>query len=186
MSQITTSTLAPIAIIGGGPCGLTFARILEQNSIDYVVYERNENATPTPMDQGGTLDIHGSSGQEALKSAGLFEEFKKLARWDATRVHIQDPTGTINAKFGEGRDAPEIDRVQLRQLLLDSIPHHKIRWGHVVRALEKKASTAKSGADWVIHFMDGSSSSGFRLIVGADGAGSKVRSLVSNKAYKTK
>ncbi|KAJ3534793.1 hypothetical protein NM208_g7402 [Fusarium decemcellulare] len=180
MASITSRTLAPIAIIGGGPCGLTFARLLEQHKLDYVVFERDLNATPTSRYQGGTLDIHGPSGQQALKEAGLFQEFSALARWDATRVCIQDATGHIKSVFGEDRDAPEIDRLQLRNMLLDSIPAHKIRWGHGVKAVESKSGTAKSAADWVIRFINGTSASGFRLVVGADGAWSKVRSLLTS------
>ncbi|KAF5003196.1 hypothetical protein FDECE_10264 [Fusarium decemcellulare] len=180
MASITSRTLAPIAIIGGGPCGLTFARLLEQHKLDYVVFERDLNATPTSRYQGGTLDIHGPSGQQAIKEAGLFQEFSALARWDATRVCIQDATGHIKSVFGEDRDAPEIDRLQLRNMLLDSIPAHKIRWGHGVKAVESKSGTAKSAADWVIRFINGTSASGFRLVVGADGAWSKVRSLLTS------
>ncbi|KAF4469960.1 Monooxygenase FAD-binding [Fusarium albosuccineum] len=153
MASITSRNLAPIAIVGGGPCGLTFARLLEQYKLDYVVFERDLNATPTSRYQGGTLDIHGPSGQQALKEAGLFQEFSALARWDATR---------------------------LRNMLLDSIPAHKIRWGHGVKAVESKSGTAKSAADWVIRFINGTSASGFRLVVGADGAWSKVRSLLTS------
>ncbi|GJC86165.1 tetracycline resistance protein from transposon Tn4351/Tn4400 [Colletotrichum liriopes] len=121
---------AAIAIIGAGPCGLTLARLLELNNIDYVVFERDANSTPTAMYQGGTLDLHANSGQQAIKEAGLFEEFEKLARWDATRFVIQDTECTLKASFGEDRNAPEIDRFQLRQLLLESIPSRKVQWGH--------------------------------------------------------
>lgn len=181
MARMTASAaLGPIAIIGAGPCGLIFARLLEQNNIDYVVFERDVDSVPTPRYQGGTLDLHGPTGQQAIKSAGLFEEFNKLARWDATRVVIQDPTCNLKAQFGETRDAPEIDRLQLRRLLLDSIPAHKVRWDHGVRSIEKGPGCAAEASEWVIHFVNGTSASGFRLVVGADGAWSKVRPLVSN------
>ncbi|KAF9875362.1 monooxygenase FAD-binding protein [Colletotrichum karsti] len=173
MARTSSSLSAPIAIVGGGPCGLVFARLLELNNIDYVVFERDASSVPTPMYQGGTLDLHPPSGQQALKDAGLFDEFKKLARWDATRFTIQNTTCTLRHSFGEGRDAPEIDRLQLRQMLLDSIPSHKIRWGHGVRSIEKE------GSDWLINFSNGASASGFRLVVGADGAWSKVRPLLT-------
>ncbi|KAF4960810.1 hypothetical protein FSARC_10362 [Fusarium sarcochroum] len=176
----STIARAPVAIIGGGPCGLTFARLLEINNIDYIVYERDIDAKPKFMNQGGTLDIHASSGQQALKEAGLFEEFKKAARWDASRVCMQNPSGTVKAVFGEDRDAPEIDRLQLRKLLLDSIPAHKIRWGHGVKCVEKETENNLTAADYVIRFVNGTSASGFRLIVGADGAWSKVRHLLTS------
>ncbi|KAK1676144.1 hypothetical protein BDP55DRAFT_742115 [Colletotrichum godetiae] len=166
--------VASIGIIGAGPCGLTFARLLETNNIDCVVFEKDIDSAPTPMYQGGTLDPHGPSGQQALRSAGLLEVFSKLARWDATKFVVQDPTCTLKAEFGRDHDAPEIDRCQLRQLLLDSIPSHKVRLGHSVQAIDKG-----SGSDWIVKFKNGASASGFQLIVGADGAWSKVRPLLT-------
>jgi hypothetical protein len=90
-------------------------------------------------------------------------------------------------RFGEGRDAPEIDRLQLRQLLLGSIPAHKIQWGHGVRSIERKVDKGPGGRDngCVIHFANGSLATGFKLIVGADGGWSKVRPLVSQSNPKS-
>lgn len=161
-----------IAIIGGGPSGLAFARLLEVNKIDYVVYERDTSSAVEG--QGGSLDIHGKTGQLVLKEAGLFDEFKKYARWDAVKTLLQDKNGTTHLVFGEDQDAPEIDRASLRKILLESIPQSKIRWNHAVGSVEK-LDTGKI----VINFKNGSSASGFKLVVGADGAWSKARHLVS-------
>jgi 2-polyprenyl-6-methoxyphenol hydroxylase-like FAD-dependent oxidoreductase len=76
---------------------------------------------------------------------------------------------------GEDTDRPEIDRRDLRVLLLDSVPNHKIRWGTKVDRAQRQDNGLMS-----IRFADGSSESGFHLVVGADGAWSKVRSLVSS------
>ncbi|EEU40070.1 uncharacterized protein NECHADRAFT_90693 [Fusarium vanettenii 77-13-4] len=165
--------MAPtIVIIGGGPSGLTLARLLECNDIDYVVYERNISEN-SPPGQGGSLDIHGATGQEALKRGGLSAEFEKLARRDATVAQIADK-GKQLVKFGEDRDAPEIDRVQLRKLLLNSIPSHKIQWNKAVTQVKRD-----SEGNVVLHFADGTNATGFRLVVGADGAWSKVRHLLT-------
>ncbi|KAL5600481.1 hypothetical protein FOVSG1_008293 [Fusarium oxysporum f. sp. vasinfectum] len=170
------ATYSPIAIIGAGPSGLTLARLLEINNIDYMVYERDESPEPKFINQGGTLDIRASSGQVALKEARLFDEFKSIARWDASRVFMQNPSGTVTAVFGDERDAPEIDRLQLRKLLLDSIPTSKIRWGHRVKSIER----GDTASEHVISFVNSTSASGFRAIVGADGAWSKVRPLLTS------
>ncbi|KAJ5198026.1 uncharacterized protein N7498_007143 [Penicillium cinerascens] len=173
-----------IAIIGAGPSGLLLARLLEVNGVtDYVVYERDDSSTPGPWQQGGSLDLHGPSGQLALKEAGLFDEFNTVyARWDASKIHILKDSGETIGRFGEGRDAPEIDRLQLRQLLLGSIPAHKVKWDHGVRSIEKKETNGRGGIcnDCIIHFANGTSGSGFKLIVGADGGWSKVRPLISS------
>ncbi|KAJ3538537.1 hypothetical protein NM208_g5868 [Fusarium decemcellulare] len=163
-----------IAIIGGGPSGLTLARLLECNNIDYVVYERNVSSDSPNGQQGGSLDIHGATGQEALRRGGLSEEFEKLARRDATVAQVADMTGKHLVDFGEGRDAPEIDRVQLRGILLDSIPAKKVQWNKTVQKVERVID-----GNVIIFFTDGSSASGFRLVVGADGAWSKVRHLLT-------
>jgi 2-polyprenyl-6-methoxyphenol hydroxylase-like FAD-dependent oxidoreductase len=166
--KMTPST---IAIIGGGPCGLTLARLLECKGIDYVVYERDENENSNI--DGGSLDLHPKTGQHALREGGLFDEFKKYARYEDTVFSIADKLGKRLLEFGQGRDAPEIDRSKLRQILLDSIPKDKIKWGHAV-------TNVTVGEDHrpVLNFSNGLVLSGFKLVVGADGAWSKVRSLV--------
>ncbi|OQE37766.1 hypothetical protein PENCOP_c009G01481 [Penicillium coprophilum] len=172
-----------IAIVGGGPSGLVLARLLEVSGItDYVVFERDESSTPGPNEQGGTLDLHQDSGQEALKRAGLFDKFSnELARWDAACFHLLDSAGKTIANFSDVGNRPEIDRLQLRRLLLESIPQHKIRWGHGIRCVERRKSDKSIVDDdgCIIHFTNGSSATGFRLIVGADGVWSKVRPLLT-------
>ncbi|KAM0238457.1 hypothetical protein ACHAPO_003422 [Fusarium lateritium] len=170
------SKQAPIAIIGAGPGGLTLARLLHVNDIQFVVYERDADPKPRFINQGGTLDIHASSGQLALKEGGLFDKFKSIARWEGSRVCMQNPSGTVKSVFGEDRDAPEIDRLHLRKMLLGSIPNDKIMWGHGIRSVSKGTTPTEN----VVLFENGNSSSGFRLIVGCDGAWSKVRSLATS------
>lgn len=170
---------APIAIIGAGPGGLTLARLLQVHDINYIVYERDVDPKPRYINQGGTLDIHALSGQLALKEGGLFDKFKSIARWEGTRVCMQNPSGTVKSVFGQDRDAPEIDRLQLRQMLLGSIPTNNIKWGHGIRSIKKGVTPVEH----VVNFDNNTSASGFRLIVGCDGAWSKVRPLVSKTFY---
>ena len=172
--------LDPIAIVGGGPCGLTFARLLETAGINYIMFERDTSSKPTPRFQGGTLDLHAETGQEALRRAGLFAEFERLARRDAMTMTVQDSQGNHRTTFGETRDAPEIDRLQLRQMLLDSIPTHRIRWGKTLCSVESESNKQSGDINWVLRFADGTTESGFSLVVGADGAWSKLRQLVSD------
>jgi 2-polyprenyl-6-methoxyphenol hydroxylase-like FAD-dependent oxidoreductase len=83
--------------------------------------------------------------------------------------------GEVRLRHGDGEDTdrPEIDRRDLRVLLLDSVPKEKIRWGAKVESLQKQEDGMMS-----IRFTNGTTESKFRLVVGADGAWSKVRSLV--------
>ena len=170
-----------IAIVGGGPSGLLLARLLELvNLHNYVVFERDESAVPGPGQQGGTLDLHETTGQMALKRARLFDEFRDhLARWDASCIHVCDQNGKTFIRHSSGT-RPEIDRIQLRQLLLSSIPAERISWGKSVGHVERPNTevTKANGNGCTIHFKDGTSASGFDLIVGADGTWSKIRPLV--------
>jgi 2-polyprenyl-6-methoxyphenol hydroxylase-like FAD-dependent oxidoreductase len=164
-------TAPTIAIIGGGPCGLTLARLLQCKGIDYVVYERDESENSNRA--GGSLDIHPETGQHALRECGLFDEFKRYARYDDTLFALADKLGKRLLQLGQGRDAPEIDRSELRQLLLDVIPKDKIKWGHALTS-----ATVSEDNRPVLQFANGVVLSGFKLVVGADGAWSKVRPMV--------
>lgn len=166
----------PIAILGAGPSGLTLGRLLELANIPYIIFERDISAAST-FTAGGTLDIHADSGQLALQEAGLIDQFKELAREDAPFA-LADAKGKIHTIFGEdGRtDRPEIDRKDLRALLLSSVPADRVRWG--LRAQNVKRDTDGSMS---VHFTNGSVELGFSLVVGADGVWSRARPLVSWK-----
>lgn len=166
----------PIAIIGAGPCGLTLARLLERNNIDYVLYERDPASAPAHHRKagvGGSLDLHPGTGQKALEAVGLLGEFRRHARYDATGFTVATQGAEIMLSIGEGRDAPEIDRHQLRQMLLDSVRAENIQWGHGVKSIQQQID-----GRWNIAFANGGSAGGFQVIVGADGAWSKVRPAV--------
>ncbi|HEX5114728.1 MAG TPA: NAD(P)/FAD-dependent oxidoreductase [Pseudonocardiaceae bacterium] len=158
-----------IAIVGAGPGGLALARVLHVNGIDAVVYERESSREA--RGQGGMLDIH--SGQRALREAGLIDQFYAVARGAGQDMRLLEPDGTLLLREDTPDDAPlarpEVDRADLRNLLLDSIPEHAVRWGHAF----------ESAGDGVLHFADGSSAT-YDLLVGADGAQSRVRALLTD------
>ncbi|KAI7487506.1 hypothetical protein KC351_g2606 [Hortaea werneckii] len=169
------SPTAPIAIVGGGPAGLTLARLLEIHRIDYIVFERDTSPQPANA-RTGTLDLHAENGLLALQEAGLLKEFKKLARWDTPTI-LARSTGKhiITLNDDGGAERPEIDRKALRKLLLDSIPPERVCWDCKVQAVRRQVDGSCS-----IEFADSSVRSDFRLVVGADGAWSKVRSLITD------
>ncbi|GAA0743462.1 FAD-dependent monooxygenase [Dactylosporangium roseum] len=160
---------AGISIIGAGPGGLTCARILQRHGIAVTVYDRDPSRDA--RDQGGTLDLHADDGQLALREAGLLDEFLALARPEGQEMREMDMTGTIRAHSVPDADdlfKPEIDRGQLRDLLLDSLEPGTVRWG---RALESTDGR-------VLRFTDGATVE-TDLVIGADGAFSQVRPAVS-------
>lgn len=167
---------APIAIVGAGPAGLTLARLLEVAKIPYVVFERDVSATWANEHQSsGTLDLHPTTGQAALFEAGLFPRFQSLARFGVP-LTIVDSQGKVHISHSREGDTeePEIDRKDLRDLLLSSVPASRILWDHKIQRIERIDNGSVT-----THFENQPSRSGFRLVIGADGAWSKIRATVS-------
>ncbi|EME45619.1 hypothetical protein DOTSEDRAFT_34093 [Dothistroma septosporum NZE10] len=165
-----------IAILGAGPAGLTLARLLRLASIPYTIFERDPSATHQGLrSNSGTLDIHANTGQLALKKAGLLDDFKAKARWNVSTT-IADKDGKVVISMqGEGeQDRPEFDRQDLRGMLLNSVEASAVRWGSKVKEVRK----GEDGS-MVVHLDSGKVESGFKLVVGADGAWSKARSLIT-------
>lgn len=166
-----------IAIVGAGPAGLTLARILMKRSILPTVFERDP--TPNYRPQGGTLDIHEHSGQQAIRDAGLWDEFRKHARYDGQEFKVVTKTGRVLGhnpalKEGDKGTRPEIDRSILRSMFLKAVGSGVVRWDHGLSSIQP-GETNK----FDLHFKSGKVETGFDLVVGADGTWSRVRPLLT-------
>lgn len=165
-----------IAIIGGGPGGLTLARLLQQANADVKVYERDLHKEVRV--QGATLDLHKESGLEALRRAELIDEFKANYRPDAGKLKILDKNLHIYLDDHASKDSltddrPEIDRAPLRKILLGSLQADTVIWDRHFTSMEKK------GEGWILHFKNGSTHYA-DLVIAADGANSKIRKYVTD------
>ncbi|MDG4663463.1 NAD(P)/FAD-dependent oxidoreductase [Mycobacterium sp. 236(2023)] len=167
-------TMPPVTIVGAGLGGLTLARVLHLHGIPVTVYEADESAMHRT--QGGQLDIHPATGQSALAAAGLTAEFRAIIHEgaEATRVLDRDGTVLLDQPDDGQLSRPEVLRGDLRRILLDSLPSDTVRWGHKVSGVD-----ALGDGRHEVRFVNESSIT-TTLLVGADGAWSKVRPLVSD------
>lgn len=165
-----------IAIVGGGPGGLTLARLLQLKGVDAIVYERDLNKDVRV--QGATLDLHEESGLEALRRAGLLEEFRANYRPAAGKLRILDKHANIHLddhalEKTYAEDRPEIDRAPLRRILLESLKPETVMWDRHFLSMEKQ------GDGWLLHFKNQPSAYA-DIVIAADGANSKIRPYVTD------
>jgi 2-polyprenyl-6-methoxyphenol hydroxylase-like FAD-dependent oxidoreductase len=148
------------------------ARLLLLRGLEPAVFERDFGAADRP--QGGSLDLHGDTGQRAMRIAGLEKEFSAAARPEDQGDRLYDQKGTLLFdRDGAGDDRPEIDRTVLRQILLDSLPQGAVRWG-------SKVDSVVRHTDGGCEIVAGGAAERFDVVVGADGAWSRVRQILTD------
>src|SRR6201994_118632 len=164
-----------IAIVGGGPGGLTLARLLQQSGAQVSVYERDQNRSARV--QGSALDLHEDSGLAALESAGLINAFWTNHRPDLDRLRLVDAEGTVlhdhaRRMSGAGK-RPEIERGPLRDILLDSLQPGTVQWNCRLESAETQ------GEQVLLRFAGGRTALA-DIAIGSDGANSRLRELVTS------
>lgn len=159
-----------IAIVGGGPGGLTLARLLQMHGADVSVYERDENSSARA--KGATLDLHDESGLKALREAGLMDAFMANYRPGADRLHLMDMHANSILEeniSGEGERArPEIDRGPLQKILLESLQPGTVIWDSHFLSMSQNHNV------WKLEFKNGTEAFA-DIVIAADGANSKIR-----------
>ncbi|QXV67651.1 FAD-dependent monooxygenase [Mucilaginibacter sp. 21P] len=173
-----------IAVVGGGPGGLTLARLLQMKGADVNVYERDFSQASRV--QGAIVDLHFDSGLEAMEASGLLDAFKANYMVGADKYRLVDPQANIlldednqcdHITFGDPAFRPEIDRGALRDLLIEGLLPGTMIWDSQLVQLRPEAG------GWKLEFNNGSSANA-DIVIGADGYRSKVRPYLTE--VKTK
>ena len=163
-----------IAIVGGGPGGLTLARLLQLIGAQVSVYERDGSRSARV--QGSALDLHEDSGLAALEAAGLLDAFWANHRPDLDRLRLVDAKGTVlydhSRRISGAGKRPEIERGPLRDLLLDSLHPGTVQWDCRLESAETQ------GAQVFLRFAGGRTALA-DIAIGSDGANSRLRDLVT-------
>src|SRR5277367_1323851 len=163
-----------IAIVGGGPGGLTLARLLQQSGAQVSVYERDQSRSARV--QGSALDLHENSGLAALEAAGLIDAFWANHRPDLDRLRLTDAKGTVLhdhfRRMSGAEKRPELERGPLRDLLVDSLQPNTVQWDCKLESAESQ------GEQVLLRFASGRTALA-DIAIGSDGANSRLRELVT-------
>ena len=170
-----------IAIVGGGPSGLALGKLLQQRGIQSTIYELRNKPTQEELTKpSGVLDLHEESGLKVIRECGLWDGFEAALGDCSEEQIVMNPEGVVlHTDKGELRSRPEIPRNALSELFLNNIPSDMIKWDHKIMSI-KSAHNATTGATEILIDSGMSGTAVYDFVVGADGAWSRVRKLLTD------
>lgn len=170
-----------IAIAGGGPSGLALALMLSRQGIKTTVFELRSKPTEQELSEpSGMLDLHQESGLAVMRECNLWSDFQKAVGDCSEATRVMNSQGEILfADEGELDYRPEIPRNALTKLLMQNLPEGTIKWNHKISAVRSEHNP-ETGATEMVVDLGPRGTSTFDFVVGADGAWSKVRRLLTD------
>ncbi|MEX3980371.1 FAD-dependent oxidoreductase [Paraburkholderia sp. EG287A] len=172
MSNVSPQTPLSVMIIGAGTGGLCLAHSLQRAGIDVQVYERDRTRVDGLQGYRVGIDPHGLAALKAALPPELFATF--LATCARTPRYFNMLTERLSELLSVGIGESEIDggksvsRMTLRQVLLSGL-EDRVHFDKTFAEYERHADGRVTA-----RFADGTSASA-DVLVGADGARSKVR-----------
>lgn len=169
-----------IAIVGGGPGGLTLARLLQLKGAQVKVYERDHSQKARV--QGAIVDLHYDSGLKVMEATGLMDAFKASYMQGADKYRLLDPKGNIllddgnvagEPKFGDPHFRPEIDRGALRDLLIAGLLPGTVTWDSQFVGMQR------IDEQWELRFKNGTTAVA-DVVIGSDGYRSQIRPYLTD------
>ncbi|KAF4180687.1 hypothetical protein CNMCM8694_007201 [Aspergillus lentulus] len=170
-----------IAIIGAGPAGLTLGALLHKHTIPFTIFELRQKPTAEEVAKpSGMLDLHEGSGLAAIRECGLYDDFLKHTGDCAETQIVADKDGNIlysdeDDSNNRLSDRPEIARHALLAILSSKVPEASIQWGHKLLSARPTGVSTETELDF-----GPQGKHTFDLVIGADGAWSAVRALLTD------
>ena len=172
----------PILIIGSGIIGLTFAQALRTRSIPFQVYERDAHAAARGPGWGLTIHWALAIFKHLIPQSVLDRLPDAMVDPDAVSRGEKGSFVFYDARTGDALfKVPPSERLRLRRETLREIlmPDVEINWSKSFSHVSKLDS-----GQVIAHFEDGSTSVPGSIVLGCDGAHSKVRKMLKGDAAR--